>query len=282
MIFLTGDIHHSSLRTGNQRHCEMPEVTVARRFLALLEAREVKATFFVSGLTFAEEWPELEPIVRHPLVEIGGHNWSCFTPELLHRASKKLLGSYNGPACAQRSDAERTIEIARRRAGVTIRAWRNHMYMHGPHTERVLRDCGIDLCSDGVQKGCLSPVRHATGVLNFPINVMPDHEHIYHAERTPEWVARWQRRYQWSDDFGSDSYPVEQWGDIVIEALRANERRGGISNVIVHPITMYLADRFATIARVLDFMAKHVTLHASEVVALARVAERSPEEAGAA
>ena len=64
MICLTGDLHHASLGTGNQRHCDISEIQVAARFLKLLEAYDVRMTFFVSGKAFAEEWGDLAPIAR--------------------------------------------------------------------------------------------------------------------------------------------------------------------------------------------------------------------------
>ena len=119
MICLTGDIHHMSLGTGNQQHSDVPEARIAARYLKMLEEARVNVTFFVSGRTFLEEWPDLAPICASEHVEIGGHNFSCFTPELFHRASKKLLGSYNGPAWAQRLDARFTIDIIRSRTGAS-------------------------------------------------------------------------------------------------------------------------------------------------------------------
>ena len=271
MICLTGDIHHSSLRTGNQMHADKPEVRIARELLEMLEGPGVKVTFFISGKTFEEEWADLEPIVGNVLVEVGGHNWSCFTPPLLHRVSRKVFGSYNGPRWQQRRDARRTIEVIRRRTGKTITVWRNHMYMHGPHTESVLRECGLEVCSDGVEKDSMGPKRHPSGLYNFPINVIPDHEHLYHAERTREWVAAWQKRYAWSDDFGPDSYEIDEWVDRVLEGLRRNEERGAVSNMIIHPITMYLCDGFRGFRRILEYLSGRETVHVTEAVRSAGV-----------
>jgi hypothetical protein len=235
-----------------------------------LEERDLKVTFFVSGKAFDEEWHDLKAICEHPLVEIGGHNYSCFTPAIWHRFWKKAIGSYNGPRWMQRLDAVRTMRAARRRTGRTIRLWRNHMYMHGPYTEEVLAGCGIAMCSDGVQREAIGPEWHPAGIYNFHLNVIPDHEHIYHAERTPEWVARWQARYGWSDDFGPNSYYAEEWTEIVLECLRANEASGAISNMIIHPITLYLADRFRSFERILDYLAERGTVHMGEVLELAK------------
>jgi len=266
MICLTGDLHHMSLGTGNQRHCDITEMRTAILYLRLLEDAGVKVTFFISGKSFTQEWEETRQVAEHPLVEIGGHNWSCLTPALWHRFWNKAIGSYNGPSWYQRMDARRTIDVIRRRTGRPIRLWRNHMYMHGPCTERVLSECGIELISDGVQKDADGPKRHPTGVLNFPINVIPDHEHLYHAERTPEWVDEWRRRYEWSDDFGPDSFYIDEWVDIVLDNLEANERRGAVSNMIIHPITMYLCDRFEGFRRILSYLADRQTVHLGEVV----------------
>jgi hypothetical protein len=139
------------------------------------------------------------------------------------------------------------------------------MYMHGPFTERVLSDCGIKICSDGVKRNSNGPEPHPTGILNLPLNVMPDHEHLYHAERTPEWVDRWVRRYNWSDDYGSESYYVEEWTDRVLEELRQHEAAGIVSNMLIHPITLYLCDRFVSFERILEFLSNRETIHMSEI-----------------
>ena len=196
-VCLTGDLHHQALGTGNQRHCPDSELAIAARYLALVREAGVKVTFYVSGLAFRDQWDELRAIADEPLVELGGHTWSCFTPALPHRVWKKLGGAYNGPRWWVRRDAERTIEIAWRRTGRRVVAWRNHMYMHGPGVADALAQAGITSCSDEVAPGGVP--RRDGPLVTVPINVIPDHEHIYHAERTPEWVEQWRRRYRWRD-----------------------------------------------------------------------------------
>jgi hypothetical protein len=267
VICLTGDLHHMSLGTGNQAHCDRTEIQVARRYLDMIAEAGVKVTFFVSGRSFAEEWNDLEPICSHPLVELGGHNYSCFKPDLWHRAWNKITKSYNGPAWYQRWDARRTIDIIRRRTGFRIRSWRNHMYMHGPHTERSLASCGLEVCSDGVDRYSPGPRWHSDGIFNFPINIMPDHEHLYHAERTPEYVDWFVKRYGWRDDYGSESYQVEEWTDRVVEELQQHEAQGVLSNMLIHPITLYLCDRFQSFRRILDVLSTANTVHVGEVIA---------------
>jgi hypothetical protein len=54
--------------------------------------------------------------------------------------------------------------------------------------------------------------------------------------------------------------------DLAIAQIRANEARGAVSNVLVHPITMYLADGFAGFDRLLGEIARHETVWMSETL----------------
>jgi len=267
MICLTGDLHHMTLGTGNQQHCDITEMQVAEKYLRMLESAGAKVTFFVTGRSFAEEWKDLEYICNSKSVELGGHNYNAFKPALGHRIWKKAAGNYNGPYICQKKDAARTIKIIRQKTGKTIEVWRNHMYMHGPNTEKVLTSLGIKICSDGVQKTSNGLILHPAGIYNFPINIIPDHEHLIHAERTPEWIAWWQKRYNWSDDFGADSYKINEWTDLVLTGLQENEANGVVSNMIIHPITLYLCDKLESFkTKILPWLAEHQTVFMSELL----------------
>jgi peptidoglycan/xylan/chitin deacetylase (PgdA/CDA1 family) len=281
MIWLTGDLHDMSLKSGNQAHClkkyGLTEIEVAKKYLDLLEDANVKVTFFITGRAFKHEWEMLKPIAEHPLVEIGGHTWNCYLspwceltgirifPALWARTWNKLAKSYNGPLWYHRCDTKKTIDTIKEKTGKEIIAWRHHMYMHGQHSERVMKECGIKLLSDEVKKDISGPFQE-DGLWQFPLNIIPDHEHIYHAERTREWVQSWQKRYNWSDDFGSESYDVKEWADLAIEGLKSNEQRKATSSMIIHPITMYLCDEFEQFKRVLKVIKEQKTVHAAELV----------------
>lgn len=266
MICLTGDIHHMSLKTGNQKYCDVTEMQTAIQFLRLLEVYDIKMTYFITGKCFEEEWNTTKEVVFNPLIEVGGHNYDAFENEFFHRVWNKLTKNYNGPFWYQENDAKKTIEIIKEKTGKELKVWRNHMYMHGYNTEKVLSKVGIKICSDGVKKDSNTPTKHETGILNFPINIMPDHEHLIHAERTPQWIEKWQKRYNWSDDFGKDSYYIKEWTDIVLKQLEQREEKGLVSNVIIHPITMYLCDRFKEVQRILEYISSRQTVHMSELI----------------
>ncbi len=266
MIYLSADIHHASLQTGNQQHCDISELATARLFLKRIEQARVKLTCFITGRCFAEEWADTQVLCNSDRVEVGGHTWSGFTPVIWHRACNKLVGSYNGPYWYQYLDTLRTIKIIEKKTGQRISCWRNHMYKHGPHTDKVLSQLGIKLCSDGVKRENDQPLLSNAGIYNFPLNIIPDHEHLYHAERTPEWVERWQKRYQWSDDFGCQSYYIQEWAEQVLNQLQTCEAQGRDANLLIHPITMYLCDQFQCFDKILDYISRRETGWLSEAV----------------
>lgn len=266
MICLTGDLHHASLKTGNQKHCDISELKTASLFLELLEEHNIKMTYFITGKSFKDEFKDLEEIVYNPLIEVGGHNYNAFEHEFFHRVWNKLTKNYNGPKCIQKNDVLKTINIIKDKTGINIKVWRNHMYMHGVNTEKILFDAGIKVCSDGVKKDSNKPILHKSGIYNFPINIIPDHEHLIHAERTKAWIKTWQKRYKWSDDFGKESYYIKQWAQIVLSQLKQREKENLVSNLIIHPITMYLCDNFKEVRKILEYISTCKTVHMSELI----------------
>lgn len=257
MIYLTCDIHHQSLGTGNQHYSDRSEMDCAGDFLHLLEKYNLDATYFISGLCFKEDWgTSLEKIVASEKIEIGGHNLDCFKNEFYHRVCNKLFDSYNGHKIYQKRDCELTKEVIHKYTGHDTQLWRNHMYMHGKNTDEILRRCGIRICSDGVVKGRLKANRSKGEYINLPINIIPDHEHIYHAERTVAAVEKWIKRYKWSDDFGEKSYSIENWGELLLNQVLEKERNEEDSLLIIHPITMYLADGYKFVEKLLSKIQK--------------------------
>ncbi|KZY73415.1 hypothetical protein A3737_26845 [Oleiphilus sp. HI0065] len=105
---------------------------------------------------------------------------------------------------------------------------------------------------------------HPSGLKNFPINIIPDHEHLYHAERTPEWVENWIKRYNWSDDYGSNSYYFSDWFDIFKNEILLREEQGGISHLLIHPITIYLCGGMKALNEVADFLGQFETCFVTE------------------
>jgi len=266
MICLTCDIHHKSLKTGNQEHANQTETSIAQRFTEMLSANAIKSTCFITGKAFEEEWETIKPICANPNVEIGGHTYNCFMPELWHRGCKKIIGSYNGPKWQQNWDIQKTKRIIQHKTNIEITSWRNHMYMHGPNTEELLIKNGINVCCDGVSKRSTGFKPHSSGLLNFPLNIIPDHEHLYHAERSPEWVKNWIKRYNWSDDYGSQSYYFNEWFEIFKTEVTKRESLGIVSHILIHPITIYLCQGVSGLSKIIKFLAQFESCFVRELV----------------
>jgi len=274
VICLTGDLHHQSLRTPDQAHGTITEAESGRRWSERLRDRGMKATLYVTGRLVDDEWPALADWLVAPHLEVGGHTYAAFEPSLFHRISKKLIGNYNGPAWYERRDIVRTVRALRERTGRAPQAWRNHAYFHGPNTDRLLLEAGLTSCSDVVAPPGTAPWRQDDGRIVLPMNVIPDHEHLLHGDRTPAEVARWVARYTWCDCHGPSSYDGETWAGMLLDQVAANERLGVVTTMLLHPLCMHVLDDFTTFDRLLDELARYETCFASEAAATAEGATR--------
>ncbi len=277
MICITGDVHHASLGTGDQACSDIDEAESARLYTAVCEEYGVRPTLYFTGRIFEEEWDRLSSWLDPSKLEIGGHTYDAFEPALLHRIWRKLTGNYNGPRWYERRQIRKTVEAVEERCGVRIRSWRNHAYFHGPNTAALLAAEGLLSCSDFVTAPGVSPFRDEHGLWHFPINVIPDHEHLYHGERTPREVARWVRRYVWRDAYGPLSFDAETWRRMVLDHIEYNEARGVTSTILLHPLCMYLLDRFETLRAILEAASRYETCTITEAVEHERKKQEAAE-----
>jgi hypothetical protein len=271
VICLTGDLHHMSLRTPDQAHGSVTEAEAGRIWAQRCRAAGVKATMYVTGRLVDEEWDALSGWLTEPGLEVGGHTFAAFEPSLFHRVCKKLIGNYNGPAWYERRDIGKTLDVIERRTGRRPRAWRNHAYFHGRNTDRLLLEAGLTSCSDAVRPVGTAPWRQDDGLVVVPMNVIPDHEHLYHGDRTPAEVERWARRYSWCDCHGSGSFDAATWTGMVLEQVEANEKAGVVSTLLLHPLCMDVLDGFRSFDRILEVISRHETCFVSDVTATLRM-----------
>ena len=269
MICLTGDVHHASLMINDQKYINAPaltEIRIAQQYVKLLERYRMRATLYVTGRCFTEEWQDLAPVVMHPLVEVGGHMFNARFPRECFDAYGEQTGLWNGPRWYQGLDIRRNVEVVRERMGYDLLSWRAHSYKVDPNTYELLAAHGLKVTSDAVEKHNVWPKRIEGGLISHPMNVIPDHDHLYHAHRTREYVERINAEGYGADDFGAVSYTIEKWGDMVLEQASAIDEQGGIATVLCHPLCMWLADRFKTFERILAHFAPRQTLFAREMV----------------
>ena len=274
MICLTGDIHHSSLRINEQSFIPDPgdsEVRIAARYLRLVERFGVKVTFYVTGKTLKEEWEDFRPIARSPLVEIGGHTYGGLPRTVVSRLRGLLTGTPTsshrdtpGSRRSQVRDTGRMIAAAENRTGARIVSWRSHGLVFDGHTYPVLAAAGIRFISDDLSWEKHFPERTPQGLVSHPINVIMDHDHIYHAHRTEEYVERQKKNWTFRNDPTRESYGIDRWVEIVEEQVRTIEKHGGVATILMHPLCMYIADGFEAAGRLLEFIARYRTIWARE------------------
>ncbi len=275
MICLTGDIHHSSLKTNEQRYigADDSEVKISCRYLELVEKYKLKITFYVTGKTLKEEWEDFKPITRSKFVEIGGHTYSGIPLNIFGKLKYKLSGvtpSSHGPTygsrTAQENDIKKMVSIVEEKIGQKIISWRSHGFIHDDKTYSILKEQGIKLISDELNSTKFFPEKIKEGLISHPINVIYDHDHIYHAHRDKEFCRKARERNYGADCFGCDSYTVGEWGKLVESQIVGIEKKGGIATVLMHPLCQYLSDEFKTAEKLFRVFSKYKTIWAKEII----------------
>ena len=252
------------------------EAAISCRFLKLFESRGLKITFYITGMTLENEWPDIAPLARSPLVEVGGHTYAGLPRSPAARLRALLTGrrsvshsSSHGSEAAQERDVRRMVCIAERRTGRRLVSWRSHGLVTDSHTYPILARNGIRFISDELSWSKLHPERTPEGLVSHPMNVIMDHDHIYHAHRTREYVERQKRAGGgYPSDPDRESYPIDEWAAIVERQVAQIEQRGGLATVLMHPLCMYLADRFSAAERLLDVFRSSCCIWASEAESL--------------
>jgi hypothetical protein len=249
-VVLTGDVHHF-IPSADRRHAAETESTLAVEYARVAQRHGLKVTLFFTGLALRNDAADARPLLSMENVEIGGHGWDAFTPRWLYRPLAKLSRSPHGYAWWQRSTIKRTCAVIRNVAGTPVRSWRNHAYVNDANTPRLLADAGIVTWSDEVDLVRTHPYVHESGLVVLPMNTLPDHENLYHGDRTPETV-------------GADSslYPNE-WRMRVLERV-GDLPDDGVATILAHPLCMKVADGWETFDALCAGLAGHPTLFATE------------------
>ena len=227
-VCLTGDVHHMSLETRDQEYMDRTELEAAIEYAEIAAEYDVPVTLFVTGKAAEEEPERVKRLAAMENVEVGGHNYWAFDT-LVHKGWRGLTGSWNGPRPFQRWEIRKTIETFAELA-IDITSWRDHAYRHDKHTAALLSEAGITHFSDAVESD--GEVREEDGLTVVPINTPPDHEHVYHAFRTPEFVAE----SDFNGPFGSKSVKIEEWIEWVCHEILPVDT----ATILAHPACMKL------------------------------------------
>lgn len=249
MICLTGDVHQE-FGSGEQEHYEGTEFEATLEYIEILREYQLDITLFLTGVVAEENRERVQELSKEEFIEIGGHTWSAFRPQWLHqKIFSKVAGSIYGPKLFQKRDIKRTLQTLRALSDEPITSWRTHAYRSTSATYDILSDTSIEFVSDLKAPDERRPFHYDDReLIEFPINVITDHEHLVHASRDRAAVKQLQKA-GWSDEFGSESYVVDDWTDLVISKIDRVEQEGGLSTILVHPGCMKAADNFSSFER---------------------------------
>ena len=120
----------------------------------------------------------IKDILKFKNLEIGGHTYNAYQPEILYRLFRKFTDSVNGPEWWQERDIRKTLKVIKKVAGEDAISWRNHAYKYDKYTYTILKKYGIRVVSNDVAPQKLFPERIDDTILSLPINTTPDHEQI--------------------------------------------------------------------------------------------------------
>ena len=250
-VVLTGDVHHY-IPSSDRRHALESESALAVEYARIAERHGLKITLFFTGRALRDDVADARPLLSMQSVEIGGHGWDAFTPRWLYRPLGRLSGSPHGYRTWQRRSIARTCAAVEGFAAKPARSWRNHAYTHDASTPALLADAGLVAWSDEVDLARRSPYVHETGLVVLPINTLPDHENLYHGDRTPEALG------------DTPSLYPEEWRARVLEAVEATIADGGVATVLAHPLCMKVVDGWETFEALCTALAGRPSMFATE------------------
>ena len=257
MICLTGDVHHSSLRSDDFAYCKGTEIEACREMSLIAQRYEVKTTFFFTGRC-AKESPEIIKEISMALgVEIGGHNYFAFKPRLPFKIYYRLTGIKNGPAFFQRFEVRKTLSELSTLIGKPILSWRDHGYRHDKNTFDILSESGIEYVSDTLSNDFGQP-RWNGKLFEVPINTIPDHEYVYHGKRRPGAVNEEALK---KSVFKTSAMTPDQWLNKIKEQIEEIERRQGVAVILAHPACMEVMDNFRVFEKLCDFISNYKTVN---------------------
>ncbi len=232
MICLTGDIHQRSYRGTDTPYCNESEVTLALKYAQMAERYGLRVTLFLTGRTALEEPGAVHRLAKLPHCEIGGHTFAAFR-DPRSRIYRKLWGTPWASPSHQARDIARTIESLQQAVDRPVTVWRNHSYLNAPETPMLLQQAGIKCVSDEVNPAKLCAERVEPGLVSLPINVLPDHEHLFHGKYVPGRA----KPSQLSGRMG-----LGAWFERVQAQVQMVTAAGGVATILAHPLCMEVAD----------------------------------------
>jgi hypothetical protein len=172
--------------------------------------------------------------------EVGGHTYTANRRRRVLGLSRRLLGLANGPRWLQKKDMLATMRCIKEKLDIPVVSWRNHAYRMDRNTYRIAAEAGIRHVSNRVT-GVDGTFREVDGVIEVPINTLPDHEslgHDYHPRTCPS---------------------AQDWVNRVLQQIEYQQKHGLPSIILAHPLCMFVEDRLAAFERLCSVIGQENT-----------------------
>jgi len=234
MIFLTGDVHEMTKGAWDQRRLPQgwTEVRVCENYLEVANSHFIHPTLFFSACAVENEIDFIRSLLTRYTFEIGGHDISMNSHRVARGLSRRILHLANGPYWLQKMDMSATIKCILSKLNVSIASWRNHAYRMDRNTYKIAKEFGITCVSNKVN-GLDSRICEVNGIIEAPINTLPDHESLRHGAHAKEAICN----------------SAEEWVDRILLQVEYHEAHSIHSVILAHPLCMFIEDRFQAFAR---------------------------------
>jgi len=262
MICLTGDVHHRSLKNPDIKFCCGSEVAAAKKAAEIAAKYGINITLFFTGKCAKEEPVTLRKISNMDNVEIGGHNYWAFKPRMLFNLYYRLTGLKNGPRFFQEWEVYLTLKTLKKVTNKNIISWRDHAYRNDRNTRRILVKNNVKYLSDSLSAKGAQPTFNQ-GLIDVPINTIPDHDYIYHGERQPGKFSEAPLR---RSVFKTGAMTKDEWIKRIKAQVNYINNKGDIAVLLAHPACMEVIDSFKTFEFLCQFLSKFKTIKMKEII----------------
>ncbi|HYX08698.1 MAG TPA: hypothetical protein VE912_18345 [Bacteroidales bacterium] len=255
-IILTGDVHQMSLGSADQNYLKGTEVESAYKYTEIAEYYGVNVTLFFTGQSVDLEPDLCRKIVKKQNIELGGHTYYAYTPEILYTIYRKLFGTRHGPYLIQNWEVKKTINAIQNNLNYRIRSWRDHSYVYDKNTPAILLRNGIRYFSDIV-----GPNYHKAwkekGNIYVPVNILPDHDYVFHGSQTK---ANLNVNNLVQPLFNKGGVSCEDWLINVKKSVKKIVNNNGVATILAHPACMEVCDDFKTFRKLCKYLQNYQTI----------------------
>jgi hypothetical protein len=235
MIYLTADVHQRNLGNNESKLLSKTPMELARTYSEICTKYKIKHTIYIVAIALSENKTITKYLMDNEYVNLGVHTYSAFRiPFFRNRIIHKLYRRAYKYWIIQKMDIKLATQIFKQ-YGIKASHWRTHAYASNKHTEKLLKEMGYKTISDVKKRD--GEIKLTNGLLNYPINVISDHEYLVHGSNA---------NTDLNDPFFSKRLEAKEWLKEILWQINQNERNGKSSTILIHPECMEILDKFKT------------------------------------